>query len=106
MLARAAGFGYVAQSSEVSPLPRYLARAETTVADAYLTPPLRAYVDAISRAVGGADLFFMTSGGGLVRGSAFRGRDAVVSGPAGGVVGVEMCIRDRPSRVQGFMAMV
>ena len=86
-LARAAGFAYVALSSEVSPLPKYLERAETTVADAYLTPPLRAYADRLSRAVAGADLYFMTSNGGLARGEAFRGRDAVVSGPAGGVVG-------------------
>ncbi|MEO9211591.1 MAG: hydantoinase/oxoprolinase family protein, partial [Caulobacteraceae bacterium] len=86
-LARAAGFAFVATGSEVSPLPRFLPRAETTVADAYLTPVLRAYGDTVTAATAGADLFFMTSGGGLVRGSAFRGRDAVLSGPAGGVVG-------------------
>ena len=55
--------------------------------DAYLTPPLRAYADTLAAAVAGADLTFMTSGGGLARASAFRGRDSVVSGPAGGVVG-------------------
>jgi 5-oxoprolinase (ATP-hydrolysing) len=87
-MARAAGFAYVAASHEVSPLPKFIPRAETTVADAYLTPPLRAYAETLSRAVGGADLSFMTSGGGLARGDAFRGRDAVVSGPAGGVVGM------------------
>jgi 5-oxoprolinase (ATP-hydrolysing) len=87
-LARAAGFEFVALSHEVSPLPRYIPRAETTVADAYLTPVLRAYVDKVAGAVAGAPLYFMTSAGGLVRASAFRGRDAVVSGPAGGVVGV------------------
>ncbi|MEY4249372.1 MAG: hypothetical protein RJA87_1005 [Pseudomonadota bacterium] len=87
-IARAAGFAHVAMSHEVSPLPRYLPRAETTVADAYLTPALRAYVDQVASAVNGADLYFMTSAGGLVRAQAFRGKDAVVSGPAGGVVGV------------------
>ena len=87
-LAEAAGFGFVALSHEVSPLPRFLPRAETTVADAYLTPVLRAYVDRVVRALEGAPLWFMTSAGGLVRAEAFRGRDAVLSGPAGGVVGV------------------
>ncbi|WP_310541791.1 hydantoinase B/oxoprolinase family protein [Phenylobacterium sp.] len=87
-LARAAGFEFVALSHEVSPLPRYIPRAETTVADAYLTPILRAYVEKVADAVAGAPLYFMTSAGGLVRAAAFRGRDAVVSGPAGGVVGV------------------
>ena len=87
-VARAAGFDFVALSSEVSPLPRFIPRAETTVADAYLTPVLQAYVRRVADAVAGAPLYFMTSAGGLVRAEAFRGRDAVVSGPAGGVVGV------------------
>ena len=87
-LAREAGFGFVALSHQVSPLPRYIPRAETTVADAYLTPVVQAYARRMSAAVAGAPLFFMTSAGGLVRAEAFRGRDAVVSGPAGGVVGV------------------
>jgi 5-oxoprolinase (ATP-hydrolysing) len=87
-LARAAGFGHVGLSCEVSPLPRFLPRAQTTVADAYLTPILRAYVDRVQAAVGGAPLWFMTSAGGLVRADRFQGRDAVLSGPAGGAVGV------------------
>ena len=87
-IARAAGFEFVALSHQVSPAPRYVARAATTVADAYLTPVVRAYAEQLTEAVGGAPLFFMTSAGGLVRADAFRGRDAVVSGPAGGVVGV------------------
>jgi 5-oxoprolinase (ATP-hydrolysing) len=87
-IARAAGFAFVALSHEVSPLPRFLPRAETTVADAYLTPILQAYVRRVAEATAGAPLYFMTSAGGLVRADAFRGRDAVVSGPAGGVVGV------------------
>ncbi|HEY3697279.1 hydantoinase B/oxoprolinase family protein [Phenylobacterium sp.] len=86
-LAREAGFGFVALSSEVSPLPRFIPRAETTVADAYLTPVLQAHVIRMAQATAGAPLYFMTSAGGLVRAEAFRGRDAVLSGPAGGVVG-------------------
>ncbi len=87
-LARAAGFTAVSLGSEVSPLPRFIARAETTVADAYLTPVLGAYVTRLEAALAGAPLYFMTSAGALVKAGAFRGRDAIVSGPAGGVVGV------------------
>jgi 5-oxoprolinase (ATP-hydrolysing) len=102
-LARKAGFSFVATGSEVSPLPRFLPRAETTVADAYLTPVLRAYVDRVAKAVEGAPLYFMTSAGGMVRAEAFRGRDAVISGPAGGVVGVARAARDaRAAAVLGF----
>jgi 5-oxoprolinase (ATP-hydrolysing) len=60
-LAQAAGFSFVALSHEVSPLPRFLPRAETTVADAYLTPVLQAYVRRVAEATAGAPLFFMTS---------------------------------------------
>ncbi|WP_269716165.1 hydantoinase B/oxoprolinase family protein [Caulobacter sp. NIBR2454] len=87
-IAQEIGFDYVALSHEVSPLPRFIPRAETAVADAYLTPILRAYVRQVADAVNGAPLWFMTSAGGLVRAADFRGKDAVVSGPAGGVVGV------------------
>ncbi|HEY2708501.1 MAG TPA: hydantoinase/oxoprolinase family protein, partial [Caulobacteraceae bacterium] len=87
-LARAAGFRFVSLSCEVSPLPRFIPRAETTVVDAYLTPVLAAYVARLEAAVAGAPLHFMTSAGALVRAASFRGRDALVSGPAGGVVGV------------------
>ncbi len=87
-IAQDLGFPFVALSHDVSPLPRFVPRAETTVADAYLTPILRAYVERVAKAVEGAPLFFMTSAGGLAHAETFRGRDAVVSGPAGGVVGV------------------
>ncbi|THD63676.1 hydantoinase B/oxoprolinase family protein [Phenylobacterium sp.] len=87
-IARASGFPFVALSHEVSPLPRFIPRAETAIADAYLTPVLQSYVQQVAKAVAGAPLYFMTSAGGLVRAEAFRGKDAVVSGPAGGVVGV------------------
>ncbi len=89
-LAEAAGFATVVLSHEASPLPRFIPRAETAVADAYLTPVLRAYVERVAGAVNGAPLWFMTSAGALVHAESFRGRDAVVSGPAGGVVGVAL----------------
>ena len=100
-IARQAGFSFVALSHQVSPLPRYLPRAETTVADAYLTPGLQAYVQRLAAATAGAPLYFMTSAGGLVRADAFRGRDAVVSGPAGGVVGVAAAARAAGGGVLG-----
>ena len=89
-LAEAAGFPTVVLSHEASPLPKLIPRGETAVADAYLTPVLCAYVQQVARAVNGAPLWFMTSAGQLVRAEAFRGRDAIVSGPAGGVVGVAL----------------
>jgi 5-oxoprolinase (ATP-hydrolysing) len=92
-LAEAAGFKSIALSHQVSPLPGFVARARTTVADAYLTPVLRTYVERVAEAVAGAPLYFMTSAGGLVRAEAFRGRDAVLSGPAGGVVGTARTAR-------------
>ena len=101
-LARAAGFDFIALSSEVSPLPRFIPRAETTVVDAYLTPVLRAYVAGLEAAVAGAPLHFMTSAGALVRASAFRGRDALTSGPAGGVVGVAGVAAVAAGPVLGF----
>ncbi len=87
-LAADAGFPDVTIGSEASPLPRFLPRAETTVADAYLTPALEAYVERLASQTNGAPLFFMTSSGGLARAGAFKGRDAILSGPAGGAVGV------------------
>jgi 5-oxoprolinase (ATP-hydrolysing) len=102
-IARDAGFATVVMSHEASPLPRFLPRAQTAVADAYLTPPLRAYADTLAAGVGGAPLTFMTSGGGLATAAAFRGRDAVLSGPAGGVVGVAHVARETGAEaVLGF----
>lgn len=91
-LARGAGFAHVSVSHEVSPLIKFVERGDTTVADAYLTPPLKAYVSglktALGAAAGGSALKFMTSGGGLAAAQAFCGKDAVLSGPAGGIVGM------------------
>ncbi len=86
-LARAAGFTQVSMSHEVSPLMRIVGRGDTTVVDAYLSPVLRTYVDQVSRRLGSARLFFMQSNGGLAAPQGFRGKDAILSGPAGGVIG-------------------
>jgi len=88
VIASEVGFAFITLGAEVSPLPRFLARAETAVADAYLTPLLRRHLGELRDALAGAEPLFMTSGGGLARGGVFRGRDAVLSGPAGGVIGV------------------
>ncbi len=86
-LARAAGFTQISASHDVSPLLRLIPRADTTLVDAYLSPILRRYVDQVSRELVGTRLYFMQSNGGLADASAFRGKDAILSGPAGGIVG-------------------
>ncbi len=91
-LAREVGFGQVSVSHAVSPLIKLVGRAGTTVADAYLSPVLGRYVAQVSAALDvertGARLLFMMSSGGLTAPASFRGKDAVLSGPAGGVVGL------------------
>ncbi|MFF2702919.1 hydantoinase B/oxoprolinase family protein [Streptomyces cyaneofuscatus] len=86
--AREAGFTQVSSSHEVSPLIRLVPRGDTTVVDAYLSPVLRRYVDEVAARLEGIRLLFMQSNGGLREAAAFRGKDAVLSGPAGGVVGM------------------
>ncbi|MFP4450647.1 MAG: hydantoinase B/oxoprolinase family protein [Rhodosalinus sp.] len=93
--ARAAGFGQVSVSHEVSPLIKLVGRGDTTVVDAYLTPILSRYVERVAGALGatppdepGPTLQFMMSSGGLTAADRFKGRDAILSGPAGGVVGM------------------
>lgn len=91
-IARELGFEHVSLSHLVSPLIKVVARGETTVADAYLSPVLKAYVDQVAEKLPGVDLRFMQSNGGLVEAARFRGKDAVLSGPAGGIIGaVETC---------------
>ncbi len=88
-IARGVGFAHISVSSEVSRLTRYVPRTDTTVADAYLSPVLDAYVQRVASAFDGATrLYFMQSNGGLTPAMAFRGRDAVLSGPAGGIIGM------------------
>ncbi|SFP55283.1 hydantoinase B/oxoprolinase family protein [Sphingomonas rubra] len=85
-LVRAAGFTQVSASHAVSPLIGLIARGRTTVVDAYLSPVLRRYVDRVAGALGDVPLHFMQSSGGLADARAFGGKDAILSGPAGGVV--------------------
>ncbi|QJE72279.1 5-oxoprolinase [Aerophototrophica crusticola] len=102
-LAREVGFTQVSASHEVSPLMKYVGRGDTTVADAYLSPILRRYVDRVAAALPGVPLYFMQSSGGLTEAARFQGRDAILSGPAGGIVG---CVRTAGAegfdRVIGF----
>ena len=89
-IAREIGFTQVSTSHEVSPLSKIVPRGQTTIVDAYLTPVLRRYVDQVSDGLGGDEanrLLFMQSSGGLTAADRFRGRDAILSGPAGGIVG-------------------
>ena len=88
-LAREAGFENISRSSEVAPLIKYVSRTETTVLDAYLNPILSGYISRVWNQFGGASqcrLRLMTSNGKLVSPALFRGRDSILSGPAGGVV--------------------
>ncbi|MFJ3935887.1 hydantoinase B/oxoprolinase family protein [Streptomyces parvus] len=86
--AREAGFTQVSNSHEVSPLIRLVPRGDTTVVDAYLSPVLGRYVDEVAARLDGIRLMFLQSNGGLREAARFRGKDAVLSGPAGGVVGM------------------
>ncbi|RKN44790.1 hydantoinase B/oxoprolinase family protein [Streptomyces hoynatensis] len=102
-LAREAGFTQVSCSHEVSPLIRLVSRGDTTVVDAYLSPVLRRYVDQVAGELRGVRLMFMQSNGGLREAGHFRGKDAVLSGPAGGVVGMaRACAEAGHHRVIGF----
>ncbi|RYC30376.1 5-oxoprolinase [Lichenibacterium minor] len=86
-IAREAGFAQVSASHEVSPLLRLVPRADTAVVDAYLSPILRRYVEQVASELGDTRLYFMQSHGGLAEARAFGGKDAILSGPAGGIVG-------------------
>ena len=87
-IARAIGFVQITSSHTVGATIKLVPRGETAVADAYLSPPLRRYVDGVAAGIGEAKLLFMQSNGGLVAARAFAGRDAILSGPAGGIVGM------------------
>ena len=105
-IARAAGFAQVSVSHVISPLMKLVSRGDTTVVDAYLSPILRRYVDQVaSRLPGlkapGGRLMFMRSSGGLTDAGFFQGKDAVLSGPAGGVVGMA-----RVSAAAGFKRVI
>ncbi|MBK6471478.1 MAG: hydantoinase B/oxoprolinase family protein [Betaproteobacteria bacterium] len=87
-LAHELGFTQVSVSHEVSPLMKLVSRGDTTVVDAYLSPILRRYVDQVAAQMPGVRLFFMQSSGGLTEAQRFQGKDAILSGPAGGIVGM------------------
>ncbi|TVR58258.1 MAG: 5-oxoprolinase, partial [Candidatus Competibacteraceae bacterium] len=86
-LAREIGFTQISVSHEVSPLMKLVGRGDTTVVDAYLSPILRRYVDRVAAELCGARLLFMQSHGGLADAHHFHGKDSILSGPAGGIVG-------------------
>ncbi|HEX6720907.1 MAG TPA: hydantoinase/oxoprolinase family protein, partial [Burkholderiaceae bacterium] len=87
-IARTIGFTQVSVSHEVSPLMKLVTRGDTTVVDAYLSPILRRYVEQVGAQMPGVRLFFMQSSGGLTEAHRFQGKDAILSGPAGGIVGM------------------
>jgi 5-oxoprolinase (ATP-hydrolysing) len=87
-MARGIGFTQVSVSHEVSPLMKLVSRGDTTVVDAYLSPILGRYVDRVAAELDGARLMFMQSSGGLTSASLFKGKDSILSGPAGGIVGM------------------
>jgi 5-oxoprolinase (ATP-hydrolysing) len=100
-LARRAGFRQVSESHAASPLMKLVSRGDTTVVDAYLTPVLAAYIDEVRRELGGTRVLFMASSGGLADARRFHGRDAILSGPAGGIVGMA-----RTAQAAGFGAVI
>ncbi len=87
-IAREVGFTQVSTSHETSPMMKFVSRGDTTVVDAYLSPILRRYVEQVAGEMPGVRLFFMQSSGGLTDAHAFQGKDAILSGPAGGIVGM------------------
>jgi 5-oxoprolinase (ATP-hydrolysing) len=102
-LAHEAGFTQVSVSHEASPLMKLVSRGDTTVVDAYLSPILRRYVDQVAAHMPGVRLLFMQSSGGLAEAGSFQGKDAVLSGPAGGIVGMARTARAAGhTRVIGF----
>jgi 5-oxoprolinase (ATP-hydrolysing) len=96
-IAREIGFTQVSVSHQVSPMMKLVARGDTTVVDAYLSPILRRYVDQVASQMPDVNLQFMQSSGGLTNARTFQGKDSILSGPAGGIVGMV-----RASQLAGF----
>jgi 5-oxoprolinase (ATP-hydrolysing) len=102
-LARDLGFAQVSASHETSQLINLVNRGDTTVVNAYLSPVLRRYVDGLREAIPGIPLFFMQSNGGLVDAARFQGKNSILSGPAGGIVGAaKVAAQAGINRVIGF----
>jgi len=100
-IAREIGYTQISVSHQVSPMMKLVARGDTTVVDAYLSPILRRYVDQVAADMPGVNLQFMQSSGGLTDARAFQGKDSILSGPAGGIVGMV-----RASRAAGFEKII
>lgn len=97
------GFAQISVSHRVSPQRKLIGRGDTTVVDAYLSPVLREHVDRVAKALGGVALEFMQSNGGLIAAERFAGKDAILSGPAGGLVGaVATAAQAGFDRIVGF----
>ena len=98
------GFEQISVSHEISPLMKLVGRADTTVIDAYLSPILKRYVSQVTSEFDKnytAQLLFMQSNGGLTDANVFRGKDAILSGPAGGVVGMV-----KTAKIAGFEKLI
>ena len=87
-MARATGFTQVSVSHQASPLMKIVSRGDTTVVDAYLSPILRRYVNQVASELPGCRVMFMQSNGGLTDAHKFQGKDSILSGPAGGIIGM------------------
>ncbi len=100
-LAQHLGFTQISVSHQVSPLMKLVGRGDTTVVDAYLSPILRRYVDRVAGELDAARIMFMQSNGGLTDAKLFQGKDSILSGPAGGIVGAV-----RTSEMGGFEKII
>ena len=109
-LAEQAGFTQISTSHATSPMMKFVSRGDTTVVDAYLSPILRRYVDQVASEMPGVKLFFMQSSGGLTDAQVFQGKDAILSGPAGGIVGMartaELAFRSDPAGLAGHAKVI
>jgi len=102
-LAREVGFTQISLSHEVSPLMKIVSRGDTATVDAYLSPILRRYVDQVASELQETRLLFMQSNGGLKSSDLFQGKDSILSGPAGGIVGAaRTCELAGFDRIVGF----
>jgi 5-oxoprolinase (ATP-hydrolysing) len=102
-IAQDIGFTQISTSHQTSPLMKFVSRGDTTVVDAYLSPILKRYVNQVAEEMPGVKLMFMQSSGGLTDAHAFAGKDAILSGPAGGIVGMARTAEVAGhSRVIGF----
>ncbi|MAX67322.1 MAG: 5-oxoprolinase [Halobacteriovoraceae bacterium] len=100
-LATQMGFDYISLSHQVSPLSKYIARTETAVIDSYLSPYLKQYTENLEQKLGIKDIYYMQSDGGLCRGQDLKGHNALLSGPAGGLIGAI-----NVAKAQGFKKII